>query len=66
MIRLKAIITAVLSEDIAKIYWDEIWKIHGMPQNILSDRRSQFALKFMKDLTKALGTKITLSMMYHP
>jgi len=31
MIRLKATTTAVSSEDIAKIYWDEIWKIHGVP-----------------------------------
>jgi len=52
--------------NIAKIYWNEIWKIYGIPQNILSDRGSQFALKFIKDLTKALETKMTLSMMYHP
>ena len=25
-----------------------------------------FALKFIKDLIKALGTKITLSIAYHP
>jgi len=43
MIRLRTIITAVLSEEIAKIYIDNIWKIHRIPKKILSDRRPQFA-----------------------
>ena len=30
--------TAVLSEKIAKIYQDKIWKIDGVPQKILSDK----------------------------
>ena len=66
MIRLKATITNISSEGIAKVYRDEIWKIHGVPKTILSDRGSQFASKFMEDFTKVLGTKRRLSMMYHP
>ena len=31
MIRLKMTMIAVLSKDIAEIYWDEIWKLHGVP-----------------------------------
>jgi len=42
MIRLKATTTSVSSEEIAKIYWDKIWKLHGIPQIVLSDRRLQF------------------------
>ena len=66
MIRLKATITNISSEGIAKIYRDDIWKLHGIPRKILSDRRPQFALKFMEELTKALGTKRQLSTAYHP
>ena len=66
IIRLKAIITAALLRDIAKIYWDEICKLHGVPQKILSDRGPQFTSKFIEDLIKVLGTKRTLSMAYHP
>jgi len=43
MIRLTATITAVLLEKTAKIYKDNIWKIHRVPKKILSDRRPQFA-----------------------
>ena len=57
IIRLKATIIAVLSEDIAKIYKDKIQKLHRVPQKVLSNREPQFTLKFMEDLTKILETK---------
>ena len=38
MIHLKATTTNVSSEEIAKIYWDKIWKLHGVPRTILSNR----------------------------
>jgi len=66
MIRLKAIMTNIFSEGIAKIYRDKIWKLHGIPRKILSDRGPQFASKFMEELTKALGITIQLSMAYYP
>ena len=40
MIWLKATITNVSSEEIAKIYYDKIWKLHRIPRTILSDRES--------------------------
>jgi len=65
MIRLKATTTNISLEGIAKIYRDDIWKLHGIPRKILSNRRPQFALKFMEEFTKALETKKQLSMAYH-
>ena len=65
MIRLKATMTNVSSEGIANIYRDDIWKLHGIPRKILSDRGPQFASKFMEEFTKALGTKRQLSTAYH-
>ena len=55
MICLKATTTNVSSEGIAKIYRDDIWKLHGIPREILSDRGPQFASKFMEEFTKVLG-----------
>ena len=57
MIKLKVTTATVLSENIAKIYWDNIWKLHGVPWKVLNDRRSQFASKFIEDLIKILETK---------
>jgi len=55
----------VLSENIAKIYRDKIWKIHKILWKVLSNRGPQFASRFMKGLEKTLGTKQTLSTVYH-
>jgi len=66
IIRLKTTTTNISSEEIVKIYQDDIWKLHGIPKKVLSNRGPQFASKFMEKLTKALGTKRQLSMAYHP
>ena len=66
IVRLKATTMNVSSEGIAKIYRDDIWKLHGILRKILSDRGPQFASKFMEEFTKALGTKRQLSTAYHP
>ena len=57
IIQLKVITTNVSLEEIVKIYYDEIWKLHRVPRTILSDRRPQFTSRFMEDLMKILGTK---------
>ena len=66
IICLKATTTNVSSEGIAKIYRDNIWKLHEISRKILSNRRPQFASKFMEEFTKALETKRQLSTAYHP
>jgi len=66
MIRLMATMTSISSSKVAKIYWDDIWKIHGIPKKIISDRGPQFALTFMEELCKALGIKRAMSIAYHP
>ena len=58
-------ITNISSEGIAKIYRDEVWKIHGVPRKILSDRGPQFASRFIEELIKALKTKRMLSTAYY-
>jgi len=65
IIRLKMTMTNISLEGIAKIYQDEIWKLHGIPRKILSDRGPQFMSKFMRELTKALEITKQLSMVYH-
>ena len=65
MIWLKTTTTNISLEGIAKIYRDEIWKIHGVLRKILSDRGPQIASRFIEELTKVLETKRMLLMVYH-
>ena len=55
----------ISSEEIAKVYQDKVWKLHGVPQKVIGNREPQFGLRFMEDLIKALRTKRTLSILYH-
>ena len=56
----------VSSEGVARLFWDNVWKLHGLPQRVISDRGPQFASKFMKALNQLLGITTALSTAYHP
>jgi transposase InsO family protein len=49
-----------------KLYRDNIWKMHGLPRCITSNRGPQFAAELMKSLCTMLGTKQNLLTAYHP
>jgi hypothetical protein len=43
------------AEDLATIFTREIWKLHGIPADIISDQDSRFTSKFWKSLIATLG-----------
>ena len=53
-------------EKLAKLYVENIVKLHGVPGRIVSDRGTQFTSRFWKSLHKAMGTKLDFSSAYHP
>jgi hypothetical protein len=53
-------------EKLAKLYIENIMKLHGVPSRIVSDRGTQFTSRFWKSLQKAMGTKLDFSSAYHP
>ena len=61
MIHLKATMMNVSSEEIAKIYKDDIWKLHGIPRKILSNREPQFASKFMEEFKGTRDKETTIN-----
>ena len=48
------------------MYVQEIVRLHGVPDSIVSDRDPRFTARFWSAFHKALGTKIHLSTAYHP
>ena len=54
------------AEDTARYYLKEVWKLHGLPQTIVSDRGPQFVAEFWKKLTQQLSINALLSTAYHP
>ena len=48
------------TDDIEKIFMKDIFKLHGFPKAIVSDRDLNFTSSFLKDLFVDLGTKFKL------
>jgi hypothetical protein len=51
---------------VAKLFIDNIVKLHGVPLSIVSDRDRIFTSHFWKELLKALGTRLKYTTAYHP
>ena len=54
------------TDDIANIFMKEIFKLHGLPKEIVSDRDVKFTSNFWKGMFADLGTKLNFSTTYHP
>ena len=56
----------VTSAGVARLFRDNVWKHHGFPEQIISDRGPQFVSQFMRELNSILGTKTSASTAWHP
>jgi hypothetical protein len=54
------------AEGIVKIFLNHVWKHHGTPKQVISDRGTQFTSKFMGQVLKRIGIKWSMSTAYHP
>jgi hypothetical protein len=56
----------ILAQDFAYVYIQEIYRHHGLPSNIISDRDARFTSKFWSTLLKLLGNNLNISTAFHP
>ena len=54
------------ADEAAKMYWDNIVRLHGVPTVLYSDRGTQFTSQFWKTLWGLTGTQLRYSTAYHP
>ena len=55
-----------LAEGLARLFRDNVWKLHGLPESIISDRGPQFVAGLMRELNGMLGIVSKLLMTFHP
>ena len=51
---------------LVELYVNEIFRLHGIPISIVSDRDPRFTSRFWKELQSALGIRLNFSTTFHP
>jgi transposase InsO family protein len=57
---------SITAEETAQLILDGIVRLHGLPEEIMSDRGHQFASKFWRRLFELLRVNIRVSSTFHP
>jgi len=55
-----------LAEGVARLFQDNVWKLHSLPESIITDRGAQFTAGMIKELNQILEIDTKLSIAYHP
>jgi len=54
------------AEGLARLFRDNVWKLHGLPESIILDRGPQFVAGLMRELNQILGTESKMSIVFYP
>lgn len=57
---------AYTASKVAELFVDTIYRLHGMPKILVSDRDPVFTSKFWRCVFQATGTQLRMSTAYHP
>ena len=60
-----ATIEKMIVKRLAKLFRDNMWKLYGLLESVISDRGLQFAVGLTKELNKMLEIETKLSTAYH-
>jgi len=56
----------MLAKELARLFRDNIWKLHRLPKSIILDRGPQFTAGLIRKLNRMLGIKSKMSIAFHP
>ena len=65
MVHLAPCNKGINATDTARLLWNTMVKLHGVPRVIYSDRGSQFTTESWRELWRFIGTKLAYSNAYH-
>ena len=61
-----ATMKGTLAEGLARFFRDNIWKLHELPESVVSNRRPQFAVELIKELNRMFGIETRLLIVFYP
>ena len=66
MVHLVPVNTMTKASELTSFHVKEVVHLHGLPDSIVSDRDSKFTSMFWHETHQILGTKLLMSMLFHP
>jgi len=54
-----------LVKRLARLFRDNVWKLHRLPESVISDKEPQFTVELTKELNKMLGIKTKLLKLFY-
>ncbi len=54
------------AQEIGRLFFTHVFKLHGLPKDIVSDRDPKFTSKFWRTLWKRLGSELKMSTSFRP
>ena len=54
------------AQSVAKLFLNQVYKLHGMPASIVSDQDCIFCSAFWKELFRLADVKLQMNSSYHP
>jgi len=66
MIHFVATTEGTSAEELARLFRDNVWKLHRLPESVVSDRGPQFVAELTRELNRMLGIETRLSTASHP
>ena len=54
------------AEGLARLFKDNVWKLYGLPESIISNRGLQFVAGLIRELNKILEIESKMSIAFHP
>ena len=58
--------TTITALRAAHLFLMHVWKLHGLPRQVVSNQGPQFIAEFMWELYRLLGVKLAATTAYHP
>ena len=66
MMHFVATMEGTSAECLARLLQNNVWKLHGLLESVVSDRGPQFVAELTKELNRMLGIKTKLLTVFHP
>ena len=54
------------AEGLARLFRNDVWKLYGLPESVILNRKPYFAVELTKKLNRILNIKTKLLTLFHP